>query len=719
MNPKHKPPLTAEAIQHKQQRKAMLILCNRISSAFNFKTVRTWADIYRMQGMSDPDMTTTPHGLCLAAEPTYKELKEHLDKLQSDLEDRIHGAKPVVTQAEIEKVTTDIAGPPVAGLKDYGFIASPMENFFPYWFQKKAIVELSDGIIKQKKRGQVLLASTGSGKTFMALGLLRRLLDIKFADNMTFGAIKYLYVTRSTIVEQTKRVAEKFFNIGIKDAVEILNIEQLRSRAGAIWVQEKMQVIDGEEHWTWEWRKMLNPVVIIWDECQALKNEGSTQHKIAASFNNIKTPTFQVFVSATPFTRVIEAKCFAVATRHNIKHILGTVSDAYLSNETWPTYASSIAAPASPIDYNEAAIERMTKDLDSYIVRVRGIRSQFDAQNSITLISFKTREEQQYYDDTEKRYMEEKAKLAQDIEAGLVENSGIWPLVLLNKRCMAAEFCRRYHLAEMMFNAYKDGYAACCAVKYKQTLIAIVQILEETHGIKRDKISLVWGGGQTQLTKKQRVKASMKNKAEAIKAMGLDVDEMMEEMELDKVEDRVLVDLPEHLRLGAQSQEERQKEIDRFQSGRTLFCLYTFKAGGVGLSLHHTDEFVKEKVRHKESGYAVEEDIPNIPVRPRKNFVTPTYSAIELVQGLGRCPRLTSLSNTQQELVFYRNTVEEDVARIVAQKLRCLSRVVRMREKWEDVIVGGVKADDHIRNTEGMVDDPDDLGTSEDTEDEN
>lgn len=713
-----KPPLTPDSIQHKQQMRAMRILCNRISSAFNFKSIKTWKDVYVMQGMSEQDMKNTPHGLCLAAEPSYPEIKAHLEKLQTNLEDRQRLAKPLPAN-EVETVTTEIAGPPVEGIKDYGFIASPMENFFPYWFQKKAIVELTDGILKHKKHGQVLLASTGSGKTFMALGLLRRLLDVKFADDMTFGAIKYLYVTRSTIVEQTKRVAEKFFNIGIKNAVEILNIERLRSRAGAIWVQEKMEVIAGEEYWTWEWRKMLNPVVIIWDECQALKNEGSTQHKIAAAYNNIKTPTFQVFVSATPFTRIIEAKCFAVSTRHNIQQILGTGQASYLSNDIWPTYASSIAAPASPIDYNEAAIERMTKNLDSYIVRVRGIRPQFDALNSITLISFKTREEQKYYDDTEKRYMEKKAKLAQDIEQGLVENSGIWPLVLMNERCMAAEYCRKEHLAEMMFNKWKDGYAACCAVKYKRTLIAIVQILEEKYGIKRDQITLVWGGGQTQLNKKQKNKAAINAKSDALKAMGMDVDELIDDLDLKDVEERKLEVLPEHLRLGAQSQEERQREIDRFQSGKTEFCLYTFKAGGVGLSLHHTDEFVKVKVKHKESGYAVEEDIPNIPVKPRWNFVTPTYSAIELVQGLGRCPRLTSLSNTHQELVFYRNTVEEDVARIVAQKLRCLSRVVRMREKWEDVIVGGVSADDHIKNTQGMVDDPDDLsGDIEDNEDD-
>jgi hypothetical protein len=119
-----KPELTPEAIQHKQQVRAMRILCNRISSAFNFKTVKTWADVYRMQGMSDADMTNTPHGIALAAEPTYQELKLHLEKLQADLEERFHAAKPVVTQAQIEQVTTDIAGPPIEGIKDYGFISS-------------------------------------------------------------------------------------------------------------------------------------------------------------------------------------------------------------------------------------------------------------------------------------------------------------------------------------------------------------------------------------------------------------------------------------------------------------------------------------------------------------------------------------------------------------------------------------------------------------------
>ncbi len=193
------------------------------------------------------------------------------------------------------------------------------------------------------------------------------------------------------------------------------------------------------------------------------------------------------------------------------------------------------------------------------------------------------------------------------------------------------------------------------------------------------------------------MKKSIQDKAATLKEAGVDVEELLADMDLDQVEERTLKELPEPLQLGAQSKEDRQKEIDRFQAGKSLYCLFTMRAGGVGLSLHHTDELTKEKVRHKANGYAVVEDIAKIPVRPRKLFAAPTYSAIELVQSLGRCPRLTSLSDTEQELLFYRGTIEEDVAAIVSQKLRCLSKVVRQREKWADVILtNGASTKEHI-----------------------
>jgi len=755
------PKLTPLEQQHKKQRHSLLVLCNRISSAFNFKQIPTWGDVFKMEGMSSTEIQNAfPEEQHKAV--MWPELKKHLEELKMRLELEIgrsvNGEIKPAEKDESPLATVSISDaiseaendgnkadpvvapmPPAAAFKeqnkeptealtsdnDYGLHPSPNEIAFHFWFQKKLIKEIWDGIIVHDMHGQLILSSTGTGKTFMAAGLIRRLLDIKFADDKTYGHVKYLYVTRASIVEQTKRVFKKFYNIGIRDSVEILNIEQLRSRAGQLWIKEEIKIIGGEEAVEYKWRKMVNPVVILWDECQALKNPGSIQHQIGASANDIESDIYQVFISATPFTRVSEAKCFAVSTRKDISKMLGLPHGAQLSNSTWPTYASSIAYPSPPTDYNEAAVERLTKDLDPYIKRVRGVRPQFDAINGIEMIHFETKEEEKYYLDTEERYMRKKAKLQEDIDSGKLSGGGIWPLVLLNERCMAAELCRAPHIAKKMFHAVQEGYAAVSADKYKATIIKAVQILIEKYGVSRDQISLIWGGGQTKLTKKQSTALEIQGKAEKLADAGYTVDQIMKMLDITEEDlvaamarEEALENIDPAMRLGPQSPEERQSEIDRFQSGKTLYCFYTFKAGGVGLSLHHTDEFTREKVRHKPNGYAVIEDIPNIPVRPRINFVAPTYSAIELVQGLGRCPRLTSLSNTIQRLIFYANTVETDVARIVSAKLRCLSKVVRMREAWNDIIVGSAKVEDHISNTKDMIDNPDELTGADEEEDE-
>lgn len=723
--------LIKEQKEEKRQRDNMRGLCNRIESAFNFKEIRTWDNVYSHIGWSEEYIVAHLPQDTRKSELTFPELKAFLQKQKDQLEERLANKRGVqndpvkptqqeprqdtigstitkgdTTQSNISVVSDsppssppvilpelEVSGQPksisVPNIEEnYGYVRSPNVNkaYFPYWFQKKAVAEILNGFLVKKKRGLLLLSSTGTGKTFMCGDVVRHLVDINFCEGKTWSHIGILQVTRATIVEQTKRVDSKTFNLDLND-VETINIEQLRASAGRMWVKETMTVRGGQEEWEWSWKKGINPCVIIWDECQALKNDTSTQHKIGAAFNDLPTKeTYQLFVSATPFTRVCEAKCFAVSTHKDIEH-LGFPPGTQLTNETWPAYAAAIAAPSKPDDYNEAAVERLMKDLELYVIRVKGVRPQFDAINGIEMISFETKEEKQYYDDTERRYMEKKAKMEAMIMAGSMSSSGIWPLVLLNERCMAAELCRKHHLAKKLKQAVDEGFAGVCALKCKATMIAVVKILVNDYNIPRDMISLVWGGGQTQLTDKQKAKAKIKLLSAKFEAMGMSSEEMIADMDLEEVEDRIIEELDPELRLGPQSQEERQVEIDKFQSGKSIVCLYTFKAGGVGLSLHHSDEFTKEKVRRKESGYAVEEDIKNIPVRPRRTFVAPTYSAIELVQGLGRAPRLTSLSNTRQTLLFYRNTVEEDVADIVSLKLRCLSRVVRMRESWQDVIV--------------------------------
>ena len=56
------------------------------------------------------------------------------------------------------------------------------------------------------------------------------------------------------------------------------------------------------------------------------------------------------------------------------------------------------------------------------------------------------------------------------------------------------------------------------------------------------------------------------------------------------------------------------------------------------------------------------------------------------MQALGRCSRISSLSETLQELIFYRGTIEEAIAAIVSRKLKCLRQAVGKKEEWKDML---------------------------------
>ena len=130
--------------------------------------------------------------------------------------------------------------------KDYGFKKSPNEKANCFWFQKKAIVESWDKLINQNKSAILILSGTGTGKTWMAGGILRRLLDANYHDGKTMSHIPYLYVTRASIVTKTERDLDREFCIGIEDT-SVINIEQLRSQAGRFWLKQEKYVEGGEE----------------------------------------------------------------------------------------------------------------------------------------------------------------------------------------------------------------------------------------------------------------------------------------------------------------------------------------------------------------------------------------------------------------------------------------------------------------------------------------
>lgn len=365
-----------------------------------------------------------------------------------------------------------------------------------------------------------------------------------------------------------------------------------------------------------------------------------------------------------------------------------------LTNKNFLEFAQNIASDygrldIKPEEYSPSAMGRLREYMNDYIIQVKGIQPQFRARNRVELINFDCQADREYYEKAFERYLKEKAKI--EAQIGIM-GSKFLILVEMMKFAQAAEFTRMPHIARRMYNAVNNKdfpRVACCANKFKGSITRAVQVLINDFNVKRDDISLIWGGGQ-QLTKKQKQKKTITSN-EMLMQMLKESDIDMEDLDLDDIDipSEEELKFPPELRLGIQSKQDRQREIDRFQKGITHYCFYTFRAGGVGLSLHHTDKLTIQKVRHKESGYAYEEDIPLIPTRPRINFVAPTYSAIDLVQALGRCPRITSLSDTEQILIYYRGTIEERIAAIVNAKLKSVKNFNRNRESWEDVITGG------------------------------
>lgn len=576
---------------------------------------------------------------------------------------------------------------------------SPKQLCNLFAFQERAAVALLNNIIKKGMRGQLLRAAVGTGKTFIIGAVARRLIDMGYCADKTFSPWPIVYVTKASIVQQTERVLERLFGIDIVNEVKVINIEQLRASFGELMVRTETVVHHGEEQIKWVWRKGVHPLIILWDECQILKNTDSQQSQLAQAFNDINVPeTIQVFFSATPFLRVCEAKCFAVATR--LKRKYGITEGVALSNESWADYASHISGHESePEEYNQAAVKRLMESLDPYIVDVKGVRPQFNALNSIQLIRFQTDEERMFYEEAWNKYEERRKKIEGfELSGGQSKFLILAQFTIFRK---AAELCRAERLADAMYESVQAGQAACLAVNFKGTIRRVVQILDAKYGVSRDNISLIWGGGKTAKNEKQKKKEKLDAAPDVLALLG-ELGMSMDDLKLGDVDEYVDDDkdnaISHRLRLGNQSKSERQKEIDRFQSGKSLYCMFTFKAGGVGLSLHHTDEMTKEKCRRKKNNWVHVEDVAKIPTRPRVCFLAPTFSAIELVQGLGRCPRLTSLSDTTQVVIFYQGTIEERVAAIVSQKLRCLREVVRTRESWEECIVN------HHSDTTPLVD---------------
>jgi hypothetical protein len=100
---------------------------------------------------------------------------------------------------------------------------------------------------------------------------------------------------------------------------------------------------------------------------------------------------------------------------------------------------------------------------------------------------------------------------------------------------------------------------------------------------------------------------------------------------------------------GVVSDKTRQQSIDDFQADKERVILVNIAAGGAGLSLHDLN-----------GTYA------------RLALICPSYSAVLMRQSTGRVWRDSAKTKSVQKIIFVANTVEEQVCKVVNQKLENL-----------------------------------------------
>jgi superfamily II DNA or RNA helicase len=104
---------------------------------------------------------------------------------------------------------------------------------------------------------------------------------------------------------------------------------------------------------------------------------------------------------------------------------------------------------------------------------------------------------------------------------------------------------------------------------------------------------------------------------------------------------------------GGVRQDERDHIIQAFRADRIHVVLLSIQAGGAGISLH--------------------DEIGN---RQRLSLISPTFSAVDLVQVLGRTYRANTKTPVIQKLIFAAGfSVEEDACRRVAAKIKDINMI--------------------------------------------
>jgi hypothetical protein len=537
--------------------------------------------------------------------------------------------------------------------------------------QLTAAQEIFDNIYYNKFRGQQLIAPPGSGKTFILGSAIRNLIHVGLlADCMSPWPI--LWVTKSSVVSQNKEELEEYFNLDCINTVHIINIEQLRAALVGTLITEETVVKEGEPSIEFRWRKGYEPALTIYDESQALARSESLQSKVVNS--RYKTEhlqlweTYEIDSSATPWSRICEAKHFALSTHKEFNNgVINLENWGEFSREVANKYRNPDDTITQPENYSPSAVRDFVNLFEDRIVWVKNVKPKHKGYLHLLPMELDSEDLKKEYRDAEENHYKRKAMI-ESSETMSDQQKQFSTLASYTIFAKAAENCRRYITAKWINDKVNNGLAPAVGFRFKQTGVSIIRILFEDYNWSRKDISIIWGGATESLSAKKKLALKLKNSK---------AQELMEELEIDIEKDLGIFLNEIHEKTEEQlawekehnllSQDAKQREAERkaFVSQKAKAAMFTYKSGGVGLSLHHQKEYPK--------------------ALQRAGLFTPDYSEKLGIQAFGRLPRLTSISDTHMWLAYFLNTIEVDIVGKFISKCQSLREVTRSNECWTEL----------------------------------
>jgi hypothetical protein len=543
--------------------------------------------------------------------------------------------------------------------------------------QKKAIAALLDVLYKDNLNGALVPLGTGKGKSWIAAGLalwLQKHDPQKFCNFLgLFPPI--LIITKKSVVLDFRDTLKKLGLESVGLAVDVWSYNEVFSTKNKNFFKEETTEIFGQSTKVIRFNlpEQAAPRLIILDECQEIKKEKSKRTKYLEAF--LQFPSIKwVFTSATPAVTVWDTMfmTLAMGVTYGARHV---------SRETFPEFARTLTLGADPRQANAAALERWGAAIGDRFVKPPGDPQKVKALNKVKLFEITDEANKNMLKNAMKNYLEALERTGRSIDPqGQV-------MVAFMVMARAAELATVDTWVADAIHAHQNGYAPVIAIRFVETLKELVMKLCESEYFKsknltKQKISLIWGGNREikpeellPETRAAEIAAKMgmwilDNPDEARKPKADDIGITKEEFRsfhkgIKYTSERIFREMTKdafaarneklrEMKLHNQNQKERHENVQDFLNGATEFCIYTLSSGGTGISLDH-------RYAH---------------TRPRDVMSTMTYWAEEFAQALGRCVRITTLTDTRQSIYVPEGTILSDhMAPKLARKLKSVDAI--------------------------------------------